>query len=244
MLAFVLLTGYAKLLAQMRCCAKTDVRNLVSPGRNVSSFGFSGGVVVEFNRLSTYLAVLLLLPALGCETPRPEAVERLTGDIGVIAPDLELQLLDGQTVKLSTYRGKVVLLNFWATWCAPCRAEIPEFVRLYERYKDRDVVMIGVSFDHESDSEYVRSFSEQAGIKYAVAKVGDFSEIEEIERVWSALEGIPTVRGYGEGEPKSGNGSVQLMPTTFVIDKSGRIVRKHVGPREAKQLGPELDVLL
>jgi peroxiredoxin len=122
--------------------------------------------------------------------------------------------------------------------------EIPEFVSLHETYEDKDVVMIGVSFDHESDTEYVRSFSEQAGIKYTVAKVGNFSEIEEIERAWSALKGIPTVRGYGNGEPEYGNGSVQLMPTTFVIDKSGRIVTKHVGPREAKQLAPELDRLL
>ena len=195
-------------------------------------------------KIIPYLSILLLLPLFGCETPRPEAGERTVGVSSNVAPDLKLKLLDGETVQLSDYRGKVVLLNFWATWCAPCRVEIPEFVDLHKTYKDKDVVMIGVSFDHESDSEYVRSFSRQAGITYHVAKVQNYSEIVEIERAWSAIEGISTLRGYGKGDPESGNGSVQMMPTTFIIDKTGMIVRKHVGAREAEQLASELDLLL
>ena len=207
-------------------------------------FCFSGGVVVGPTKTVPYIAFLLFLPFLGCQTPRPEAGERSTASIEASAPELKLTLLDGETVHLSDYRGKVILLNFWATWCAPCRVEIPEFVDLHKSYRGKDVVMIGVSFDHESDSEYVRSFSEQAGITYQVAKVQDYSEIVEIERAWSAVKGISTLRGYGKGDPEEGNGSVQMMPTTFVIDKSGKIVRKHVGPREAKQLASELDLLL
>jgi peroxiredoxin len=195
-------------------------------------------------KIIPYLAILLLLPLFGCDTPRPEAVERSVGVSSNVAPDLKLKLLDGETVHLSDYRGKVVLLNFWATWCPPCRVEIPEFVDLHKNYKDKDVVVIGVSFDHESDSEYVRSFSRQAGITYQVAKVQNYSEIVAIERAWSGIEGISTLRGYGRGDPENGNGSIQMIPTTFIIDKTGMIVRKHVGPREAEQLASELDLLL
>ena len=166
---------------------------------------------------------------------------------GCSKPILELKTVNAADIHdqvMTHYQKEVVLINFWATWCPPCRVEIPEFVDLHKNYKDKDDVVIGVSFDHESDSEYVRSFSRQAGITYQVAKVQNYSEIVAIERAWSGIEGISTLRGYGKGDPESGNGSIQMIPTTFIIDKTGMIVRKHVGPREAEQLASELDLLL
>jgi len=192
---------------------------------------------------------LLLLPVLiRCSPPAPEAGEageRRAGAVGSIeAPELTLVDLDGRVTRLSDHRGKVVVLNFWATWCPPCRSELPHFSELYDVYRDRDVVVIGVSFDHASGTEQVAAFVEAAGLAYPIAKVRDIGEVQAIERAWSALDGIPTVGGFGDGDPIPSNGSVQMMPTTFLIDRSGRIYRKHVGARDRRQLEPEIRQLL
>jgi len=186
-------------------------------------------------------AGLIFLPyVMACQTQAPEARTKGREAQGTVAaPDMTVQGLDGEMIRLSDYRGKVVVLNFWATWCPPCRAELPHFVDLYRAYKDKGVVMIGVSMD-EAGPDYVRAFSKQVGIPYPIA----VAAFPELERVWSPLEGIPTVRGIGTGEPEMDNGSVQMMPTTFIIDRDGYIFRKHVGPRERRHLEPELKVLL
>lgn len=92
----------------------------------------------------------------------------------------------------------------------------------------------------QAGDEYVRKFSEEIGITYPIA-MGPF---EEMEKIWGKIESIPTVHGFGGEEPAKSNGSVQMMPTTFVIDRKGRIYRKHVGPRDRKTLEPELRFLM
>src|SRR5215472_13898894 len=82
------------------------------------------------------------------------------------APDFNLPQLNGQPLQLSSYRGKVVLLDFWATWCVPCRAEIPQFVELQQKYGDRGLQIIGVSMD--DSPEPVRPFYQQFHINYPV----------------------------------------------------------------------------
>ena len=139
---------------------------------------------------------------------------------------------------------KVLVVNFWATWCPPCIAEIPHFVDLYRDYKDKGVQVVGVSMDFEADPDYIQEFCREAGMDYPIAKVKDYSEVQKIDRIWSAIEGIPTVDGLGEGEPQMGDGSVMMMPTTFIIDQDGYIFRKHIGPRERKDLEPEFLMLL
>ena len=112
-------------------------------------------------------------------------------------------------------KGKVVLVTFWATWCPPCREEIPELVALQEKYREK-LVIIGISEDEVPPAE-VRSFAAAARINYPVAMT------------------TPEVRKIFRG--------VTALPTTFVIDAEGRIVQKHVGMLNAAQTELETRVL-
>lgn len=182
-----------------------------------------------------------------CDTPRRAETEK-GGDKSEIrraaAPELTLKYLNGETTNLSDYRGKVLVVNFWATWCLPCIVEIPHLVDLHRDYKDKGVQLIGVSMDFEADPDYVQEFCREAGMDYPVSKVKDYAELQRIDRIWSAVEGIPTLVGLGDEELELRDGSVVVLPTTFIIDQDGHIFRKHVGPRERKNLEPELDMLL
>jgi len=117
------------------------------------------------------------------------------------APDFALMDASGKTVRLSDYRGKVVLLNFWATWCAPCKAEVPWFVDLQKTYED-DLVVLGVSFD-EDGWDSVRPFIEQRGVNYPVMLAGP--ELPEQYR------------------------KIESLPATLMIDRNGRIVDTYLG---------------
>jgi thiol-disulfide isomerase/thioredoxin len=117
------------------------------------------------------------------------------------APAFQLNDLDGKPLSLSEAKGKIVLLNFWATWCGPCRAEIPDLVDLQKRYSDK-LEIIALATD-EDDPDEVRRFILQSGINYRVAMTSD-----EVRRDY---------------------GGIAALPTSFVIDPQGRIVQKHVG---------------
>ena len=186
------------------------------------------------------VALLLLWRGWGQAEVRGTAGNSGAASGRVAAPELALKILDGETVHLSEYRGQVVVLNFWATWCPPCRREIPDFVDLYRSYKDREVAFIGVAFER-GGLDPLRAFSKRNGISYVVATLEDATQVQG---AWAALEGIPTMLGTGGGSPEAGDGSVQYLPTTFVIDKAGQIYRKHVGPRTRAQLEPEVKKLL
>ena len=188
----------------------------------------------------TVLLILLAMIQVGCHPS--ESADEKTGTVSmerVPAPPVELSRLNGETFRLADYRGKVVVLNFWATWCPPCRVELPQLAEIHRTYQERGVEVIGISMD-EAGLEHVLEFSRTAEIPYPIA-LGAFSEMEKL---WAPLRGIPTVEGFGTESPKAGTGSVQLLPTTFIIDQAGRIVTKHVGPREREQLVPELEALL
>ena len=111
--------------------------------------------------------------------------------VGQLAPDFTLYDLDGNEVRLSDFRGQPVVLNFWATWCGPCRVEIPYVNKLYDKYKAQGLVVIGVN--NEDDHATVRSFAEQ-NISYTVV-----------------LNGGVQFRQYG----------ITGIPTTFYIDREG-----------------------
>ncbi len=117
------------------------------------------------------------------------------------APEFKLKDLDGKDLSLDPSKGKVVLLNFWATWCGPCREEIPGLIALQERYKDR-LQIIGLVVDDDDDKE-VRKVVDSEGINYPVALADDKTRFE-----------------YG---------GIAALPTVFLINPAGRVVQKHVG---------------
>ena len=122
----------------------------------------------------------------------------------VAAPDFALENLDGDVVRLSDYKGKVVFLNFWATWCPPCRAEIPYFIELVDQYGEDGFIVLGVDLDPRDFSK-VPGFVAQQGINYPV--------LYDTKRVSGMYGGI------------------QSIPTTFVINRDGKVVEQIIGSR-------------
>lgn len=118
------------------------------------------------------------------------------------APSWALRDLAGEMVESSDFDGKVVVLNFWATWCPPCRMEIPGFIDLQKEYEEEGLVIIGVSLD-EAGPDVVAEFSESMGINYPIV-MADM-------RITGAYGGI------------------RVLPTTYIIDREGNIRNTHVG---------------
>src|SRR5208282_3060966 len=133
-----------------------------------------------------------------------------------IAPNFTLSDASGQAVKLSDFEGKVVLLNFWATWCEGCKVEIPEFVDFQNKYKDRGLSVIGVSTDRDG-WKVVRPFIDEKKINYTVV-LGDDE----------------TCKLYG----------VEAMPVTLLIDREGRIAASHEGVVKKTVGEGEIETLL
>jgi peroxiredoxin len=146
---------------------------------------------------------------------------RRTGTAAIIveqplAPDFCLPQLTGEQLHLSGYRGKVVLLDFWATWCDPCREEVPHFVELQSKYRDRGLQIIGISMD--DDSGPVRDFYQRFNMNYPVV-----------------MGNAATGELYG---------GVLGLPIAFLIDRDGRIYSKHIGATDISALDREITTLL
>ncbi|MBV9573855.1 MAG: TlpA family protein disulfide reductase [Acidobacteriales bacterium] len=118
------------------------------------------------------------------------------------APDFSLQSLDGKTLRLSDFKGKAVLLNFWATWCEPCKIEMPWFVDLQNKYGAQGLQVLGVAMD-DSDKKDIAKFVKDMGVNYPVA--------------------------IGKEAVGNDYGGVQFLPETFFIDRAGRVQDKVFG---------------
>jgi thiol-disulfide isomerase/thioredoxin len=127
----------------------------------------------------------------------------LVGDVrGLPAPDFELTSLDGKVVKLSDFRGKAVLLNFWATWCSPCKIEMPWFVELQKKYGNDGLVVVGIAMD-DTDAPKIAQFTSEMGVNYPVL--------------------------LGTDKISEDYGNVQYLPTSFYIDREGKLIGKGTG---------------
>jgi len=137
---------------------------------------------------------------------------------GPTAPDFTLNDLDGGSYNFAAEtKGKVVILDFWATWCPPCRMEIPHFQELHEEYADKGLVILGVSLD-QGGASAVKPFLEDHGVTYPVV--------------------------MGNRQVANAYGGVRGIPTTFVIDRGGRIVEKFVGYRPKEVFEEQVKKLL
>jgi peroxiredoxin len=130
------------------------------------------------------------------------AVPAGKGEVGSIAPAFTLPDLDGKPVALASMKGKVVILDFWATWCPPCKEEIPHFVRLQSKYKPQGLEIVGLALDLGGAKE-VRPFAEEHDVNYTML-IGN----EDVAKAY---------------------GNVTMIPTTFVLDRNGKIVQRFIG---------------
>ncbi len=127
-----------------------------------------------------------------------------------MAPEFSLKDLSGKNVRLSDYKGKVVLVNFWASWCPPCKMEIPGFQKVYAAYKDRGFTIVGISTDDVS-----QSFIKDMGMTYPVVMADDKVIID-----------------YG---------NIYSIPTSFLVGRDGRIIKKVMGMYFESSLKSDLE---
>jgi peroxiredoxin len=185
------------------------------------------------------LILVLMFIAAGCKKKEPEPAQQTTQDrvevkaveeptkstvekappetAGNAAPSFTLQDLSGNKVSLSDFKGKVVILDFWATWCPPCVMEIPHFVELYDQYKAQGFTMVGISLDRGGIGA-VEAFVRKYKVNYPILMTDG-----RVDRVY---------------------GGIKYIPTTFVIDAAGNIRQKYVGYKDKAVFEADIKALL
>jgi cytochrome c biogenesis protein CcmG/thiol:disulfide interchange protein DsbE len=171
--------------------------------------------------MKKYALAIFMLFALWCggekEGKRVEAGKMETE--GKESVSFTLNTIYGEEFSLDKHKGKVIIINFWATWCPPCRAEIPSFVKLYREYAERGLVIVGISLDQGGNVlGKVRSFAENYDINYPIV-IGNKDVVMKF-------------------------GGIKAIPTTFVIDRDGKIVKKIVGYRNEEFFRSLIEELL
>ncbi|PLR78576.1 alkyl hydroperoxide reductase [Bacillus sp. V3-13] len=157
--------------------------------------------------IAVVILTTLLTVAIVQAMEKKEQPDNLPGlKMGVKAPDFELTSLTGETVKLSDFKGKKVMLNFWATWCPPCKAEMPAMEKFYQQMKD-EVAVLAVNIDPTND---VKGFTEEQGVTFTIL----LDDQEEASKIYQIIS----------------------IPTTFYIDEAGIVRNKHIGAMTEEQM--------
>ena len=175
------------------------------------------------------IVIISFLLAIGCGQKDKMKIESKPKDIknstlsqgqperpeyAIQAPDFTLRTVQGDLFNLSDYKGKVVLLNFWGTWCGPCRREIPDFNKLHDKYQKDGLEIVGITITSGSP-ERIYNFMKEWDIEYTV-----LTDIEDYE-----TQRVTAYYGRAIGQPITG------LPTTLIIDRGGYIVKGYIGPR-------------
>jgi peroxiredoxin len=136
---------------------------------------------------------------------------------GKSAPEFSLESLDGKTVRLADYRGKGVLLNFWATWCQPCKIEMPWFEELQREYGAQGLQVVGIAMD-DAPKEDITKFAKEMGVNYPIL--------------------------LGKESVGDAYGGVQFLPSTFFIDRDGKVVDRIFGLRSRSEIEDDIKLAL
>ena len=145
---------------------------------------------------------LMLVFAYRATGKQPTQAAAPTG-AGKPAPEFALQSLDGKTIHLSDYRGKAVVVNFWATWCQPCRVEMPWFVELQKQYGPDGLQILGISADEDTSTDELGKFAKGMGVNYPIL--------------------------LGKEKVEEEYGGIQFLPVTVYVDRDGNVVDKVFG---------------
>lgn len=187
----------------------------------------SSGGISPFAWVITGFAVVIvaILVIDRLHEPEPSTIQRPAagvqqgqqGGMGS-APVFELPDIRGKKKSLDAYKGKVVMLNFWATWCGPCKQEIPDFIELQKEYRDQGFEIVGLSLDQPGQEDVVKRFVKEKGINYDVL--------------------------FDDGSVAQAYGGVRSIPTTFLINRDGEIVSSKVGLQPKSAWAAAIEALL